>query len=202
MKHILFLGLLLLSSCKEAPYNCKCDTSYLHENDSIFNSRLKEDIDGLYKRFKQQRIKKGKIESYRLYIEHSMNRNFQVFNIVVKGNKADLFVQQFERNGKDRYIDTSFLVNLSVQQWSTIKTSITKNCFWSLQFKKGEKASGLDGGILILEGSMPNKRNCANRDHYILVDIVSKDTRIYEIANTILKFAKIEKLRVSTSENF
>jgi hypothetical protein len=202
MKHIRFIGLLLLAGCKEAPYNCKCDTSYLHENDSVFNSHLKENLQGLDKLFKQRRINRGKVESYRLYMEHSMNRNFQVFNIVVKGNKADLFVQQFERKGRHRFLDTSFLVNLSVKEWSTIKTSIAKNCFWSLQFKNGEKAGGLDGGILILEGYMPTKRNCANRDHYFLVDIVSKDKRMYEIANTILKFAKIEKLRVITPEHF
>ena len=202
MRRILYVLILFITilGCKEAPFNCNCNTSFVKENDSIVQAaRLDSSIIKLDKRYNQELLENRAEESYRVYIRHSLNKYFQVYTVVKSEDGATLEVQEYIGSSGyslDNKLDTSYSIILTQNEWSNIKKSIDSNCFWTLRFDDGERHETLDGGEMILQGYQPDKRNCANADYYLIIDWVSKDKRIYQILHDIRKYAKEEKLHV------
>jgi hypothetical protein len=186
--------------CSEEPVNCKCNTSFVKENDSIVQSaRLDSSIIKLDKRYNQELLEYRKEESYRIYIRHSLNKYFQVYTLVKNNERATLEVQEYVGSSGyslDNRLDTSYSIELTKNEWSNIKKSIDSNCFWTLRFNDGVRHETLDGGEMILQGYQPDKRNCANSDYYLIVDWVSNDKRIYQIFQDIREYAREGKLHV------
>lgn len=196
----IFIILITILGCKEEPFKCTCNTSFVKENDSIVKSaRLDSSIIKLDKRYNQELLEKRGEEAYRVYIRHSLNRYFQVYTLVKNNDGATLEIQEFKGSSGyslDNRLDTTYSIALNSKQWSNIKKAIDSNCFWTLRFDDGVRHETLDGGEMILEGYQPSKSNCANSDYYLIIDWVSKDKRIYQIMHEIRKYAKEEKLHV------
>jgi hypothetical protein len=199
---LLIACVVMLYSCAtETPYDCKCDTTHLTNNDSILND-LRTDTASFnhqHRFFNVQPLEElGKEEAYRLKMSHSFSLYTQCYTFSKKGSETNIEVLQYyaaRHPDSTIRIDKKYAIRLSANEWNAIKKAIDTSCFWSNEVGSGNRMV-LDGGTWRLEGFDMRKRNCANREYHVDACGFEYDNQLGDLCRFLRKYAKEERLNV------
>lgn len=171
-------------------------------NDTIINFATTKIVDEnctSYERYFNQ-FDKSKLflktnESYRLTVNCSITNFAKTYELNITDSNPVLLVQEFFKSSEGKriiglYNEESF--NLTRHQLSTLQSTFTNNCFWTMQSEIEKDKDYLDGSQYALEG-VNGFNNCTTSKYHMVSRLSPDSSSFLKICE---EFFKIDSLNL------